>query len=142
MEPGQILANDVKLDVDAGSGTEGVEVRVLVGVRDDCHAERIALGVADRQAAAVDRHGAFLHGDISFGGHRRVYFVTEFVVAASVNFLDAFNYGGAIHMPLDDMAVQTSVEHHGALEVDFRSLGQVTEIGALERLADGGDGVG
>lgn len=43
MKPGKILANDVKLDVDACSGTEGVEVRVLVGVRDDCHAERIAL---------------------------------------------------------------------------------------------------
>lgn len=55
-EAGEVFAEDVELEVDAGAGDDAAEVGVLEGVGDDGDAEAVALRVADGERDAVDRH--------------------------------------------------------------------------------------
>ncbi len=45
-------------------------------------------------------------------------------------------------MPLHDVSVEASVHHHGALHIDLVALSEQREVGAVESLLHGRDGVG
>ena len=115
----EIFADDVELNVHHCALANKVEVGVVEGVGDDCHAERVALGVAYGEAHAVDCHRAFLNGDVPLPRHLGGDVVTETENVASVGLDHLLANGGSIYVPLNNMSVKTSVEAHAALDIHF-----------------------
>ena len=96
-----VLADDVKFEVDPVPYPERVEVGDFIRVRDDGDAEFAGLGVADRKAYTIDGNRAFLYGDIALRG-----VVFYCVITASVGILDVGASAALIHVSLDDMTVE------------------------------------
>ena len=117
VNPADILANDVKLDVHTASHLEGMEVGVLVGVGDDGHLEGIVRRVAHRQAHPVHRHRTLVHGQVSATRHLSVKRIFEGEVPASLRIVDGNALCRLVHMALHDVSVQPSVHHHRALHI-------------------------
>ena len=109
---GKIFADNVELEVDNRSHLDGLEVGVLHGERDDCHAEGIALAVAHGQAHTVDSDRALFNRHISLGNHGRVGCIFKFEVAAAVGILDGGATGCGVDVALHNVAVQTPVHEH------------------------------
>ena len=79
---------------------------MLEGVRDDGHAEAVALRITHGQTDAINRYGTLLHSDIAFGSHLGRHVVTELAIAAAVNLLHALAHCGAVNMALNYVAVK------------------------------------
>lgn len=105
-----VFADDVKFEVDPVPYPERVEVGDFIRVRDDGDAETAGFGVADREADTVDRHRAFLYGDVALRG-----VVFYCVITASVGVLDVGAYAGLVHVSLDNMAVEERIGLHTPL---------------------------
>ena len=64
-----VLADDVELQIDDGSGLDISEIGVLVGVGDDANRYiafvALHIGLADREAHAVNGDGPFVHAVIA-----------------------------------------------------------------------------
>lgn len=119
LQASNVLPDDVKLEIHAGSNLDVVEIRVLVGVRDDAHLERVIAGVANRQAHAVDGDTALVDTKIATLRHFAIGGILEGEAVAAV-FVHLVDTNGCIvYMALDDVPVQTSVHHHRSLYVDF-----------------------
>ena len=118
-----------------------MEVGVLVGVGDDAHLEGVARGFAYGEAYAVDGHAAFIDAEIAAAGHGAVEGVAEGEDPRAVGLFDVDALGGEVHVALYDVAVQTAVHGHGALDVYFVAYAEEAEVGAAERLLHGGDDV-
>ena len=50
--------------------------------------------------------------------------------------------GRLVHMPLHDVSVQTTAHLHGAFDIHFVAHLNQPKVGAVERLAHGGYGIG
>ena len=136
-----VFADDVELEVDDAADFDLVEVGVFVGVGDDGHLEAVILRVAYGEAHAVDRYRALLDGHVAFGGHLGVEVVDEGVVAAAIDQVDSFATGCLVYVALHDVSVEAAVHEHAALEVHLVAYLERAQIGAVESLLYGGDGV-
>jgi len=105
-----VLADDVKFEVDPVPYPERVEVGDFIRVRDDGDAETAGFGVADREADTIDRHRALLNGDVALRG-----VVFYCVITASVGVLNVGAYTGLVYVSLDDMAVKERIWLHTPL---------------------------
>lgn len=137
LQASNVLTDDVELEIHAGSNLDVVEIRVLVGVRDDAHLERVIAGVANRQAHAVDGDTALVDAKIAALCHFSIGSISEGEAVATVfaHFVDT--NGGVIYVALDDVPIQTSVHHHRSLDVDFGAYAPFSEVTALERFVHG-----
>jgi len=137
LQASNVLPDDVKLEIHAGSYLDVVEIRVLVGVRDDAHLERVIAGVANRQAHAVDGDTALVDAKIATLRHFAIggIFEGEAVAAVFVHLVDT--NGCIVYMTLDDVPVQTSVHHHRSLYVDLGTYAPFSEVTALECFVHG-----
>ena len=130
-QSGDVFPDDVELDVYDGSDPEGVEIRMLVGIRDDRHLEGIVAGVDHGQAHAVHGNRPFLVRDVP---GRRV--VGEREVSVSFGFFDRGTDRRLVYVPLHDVSVQQGVRLHAALEVDFIADREQAQVGFEQRLLD------
>ena len=137
-----VLADDVELYVDHRTGFDGMEVRVIEGVRDDADLEGIACGTAYGEAYAVDRHAAFVHGKVSVPNHFLCALVLEGVLVAALLVLHGDAGGCLIHMSLNNVSVQAAVHQHGTFHVHLVAHLEQAEVAAFQRLTHGCDGVG
>ena len=103
--------------------------------RYDRYTERSGLTVAYGETDAVDGHGPFLDGHVSFGYHARINIISEFVIAAAVSVFDALANGRAVDVALNDMPVKAPVHHHRAFEVDEITGFETSEVRPVESLA-------
>ena len=111
-------------------------------VGDDGHLEAVCAGVADGEADTVDGDGAFLDGHVSLPSHLRVGGVAEGVIPTAVGLAHVGADGRLVDVTLHDVAVQAAVHQHTALHVHAVANVQVSEVGALQCLAHGGNGIG
>lgn len=112
LEGGDVFAEDVEFEVDVGAEGDAAEVGVLHGIGDDGYAEGAGGGVAHGEADAVDCDGAFFDGEVSAAAHFGGDVVGEAEVAGAVDVFDLVADGGAVHVALDDVAVQAAVHYH------------------------------
>ena len=96
-----VFADDVKFEVHLVARLQCVEVGDFIRVGDDGDAEFAILGVADREAYAIDGDRAFLDGDVAL---RWVVFYC--IITASVCVLDVGAGAALIHVTLHDMSVK------------------------------------
>ena len=137
-----VFPDDVELQIDHRAFDDGVEVRQVVGVGDDGHLEAVRAGVADGEADAVDADRSFLDGHVALASHLRVSGVAEGVIPAAVGLAHVGADGRLVDVALDDVAVQATVHQHTALHVHTVAHVEQSEVGALQCLAHGSDGVG
>ena len=101
-------------------------------------ATRNESGVADREADAVDGHGALLHGaEAAAAG-----FVAEGEVPTAVGVLAGGADGGLVDVSLNDMSVEQGIGFHRAFEIDQIADAEQPEVAAVEGLLHGRNGVG
>ena len=111
---------------------------MLERIGNDRHAEAGFLRIADRQAHAVHRHRAFLHGAETAA--LRLVFESEVPAAVGV-FLRGAD-GRLIDVPLHDVAVEQRIGFHRAFEVHQITRLQQAEVAFVERLLHRGNGIG
>ncbi len=145
LHAGDVLADDVELDIDDTALLDIFEVGFLVGVWDDADTDITFavhdVGFADSEAYAVDANRALVHSEIAAAYHIQTAVVFEAIIPTAVGFLHIDTACGLIDMPLDDMPVETLVEEHRAFDIDPVSLSEQPEVTALERLLHSGYGI-
>ena len=141
-QSGDVFAKDVEFYIDYCAWLDVLEVGIFERVGYDVHLEGVVCRVAHRQTCAVDCYAAFIHGEITPSRHFLVRFVFEGKDSASVGVLHCGALCCLVHMPLHDVSVETSVHLHGTLYIHFIAYPKFAEIGAQERFAHGGGGVG
>lgn len=107
---------------------------MVESVGDDGYAEAVGLGIAYRQAHAVDRHRPFLHCHITLAHQLRVHRIAELEIGAAVHLLYGNALGAAVDVALHDMAVQAPVDAHASLQVHQVAYLKQPQIGAIESL--------
>ena len=60
-----IFANDVKFQIDFCAHFNVVEVRIVVGVRNDAHLESVVGGIANSETYSIYRDTAFVYAKIA-----------------------------------------------------------------------------
>ena len=105
----QILADDVKFDVNNSAFFDGMKVCVVVGVGDDADLESVFSGTTYSEAYAVDGHAAFVHGEVSVLYHLFCAIVAECILITALLVFDCNTNGCLVNMSLYDMAVSTAV---------------------------------
>ena len=101
LKPCNIFTKDVELQIDDGAYADVLEVRVLHGIRDDGHLERVARRVAHRQTDTVDGDRAFVDGEIAVASHRQVFFVLKGEVGGAVGVVHGDDLRIDLHQLLD-----------------------------------------
>ena len=124
----QILADDVELNVHDTSHLEGMEVGMLVSIRNDGHLETIVGRIAYSQTYSIDGYGPLVHGHVTSLRHLLVEFIFKGEIPASFGILDVHTFGGLIHMALHNVSVQTSVHHHATFYVHLIAHLQQTDV--------------
>jgi iron-sulfur cluster assembly accessory protein len=101
-----------------------VQIRHLVGVRNDPEGETIRLQARDREADAVDADGALVNdevGEFPRQGNGEPVVLTDPLVSG--------HFGADVDMPLHEVAAETVADAEGTLEIDGIAGFQVPEIG-------------
>ena len=142
---GEVLAEDVELDVDYGADRNILEVGVLVGIGDDAHGY-IALAVLDigfahSETDTVDADRTLVHTEVAALYHLPVGVVLKTIVPTAVRLTHLYATCGLVHVPLHDMPVEALVEEHGTFDIDPVALFERTEVGTVEGLLHSRDGI-
>ena len=119
IETGNVFAQDVKLQIDNGAHLNILEVGVLQGIGNDGYLECVICGIAYRERYAVDGDRTLVNGEIATKCHFLVLGILEGEVGRTIGifFLDA---GGClVYVALNDVAVQSTIHNHRALDIDF-----------------------
>lgn len=119
-----------------------MEICVFERIGNDAHLEGIFRRSAHGEAHAVHRDAAFVNREIPALCHSRVIFIGEGEGSASVHVFHLGADGSLVNMTLHDVSVQTTVQKHGTLDVDFIAHLQSSEVAALQRFFHSRDGVG
>ncbi len=85
-EPGNVFADNIKLQVDCISWTQGMKIGVLIGVGNDGYGKTILHRIETGQADTVDTNGPLLHCEVPSGG-----VIAKIKKPASVLVLDGCN---------------------------------------------------
>ena len=100
---GEVLAEDVELDVDYGADRNILEVGVLVGIGDDAHGY-IALSVFDigfahSETDTVDADRTLVHTEVATLYHLPVGVVLKTIVPTAVRLTHLYATCGLVHVP-------------------------------------------
>ena len=128
LQTGNVLADDVELEVDNRSDADVLEVGMLHGVGDDGYLKRVLRGVADGQRYAVNSYAALIDREVAVASHLAVQLVLEGEVGTAVSILHGDTAGGLVNVALHDVAVQTAVHQHGALDIHFVTNLQQSQV--------------
>lgn len=143
---GEVLTDDVKLDIDLGAYIDELEVCILVGVGDDTnrHVARVTFDVrfAHGEAHAIDGDGSFVYAEVPSLDHLRCGVIGKAEVPTAVCLAALDACGFLIHVPLYDVTVQRLIECHRALQVDEVTYTEGVEVSKTKCLLHGGNGVG
>lgn len=131
-----VLPYDVEFEVHHRPFLYLTEVRVFVCIGYNGNLEAIEAGVAYGQTDTVHADRPFLYRRISLAGTFLVERIFKGIIPASVGFRDLGTYGSLIHMPLDDMPIQTPIHQHAAFEIDKAPGAEKSQVRAFERLLD------
>ena len=134
VEAGDILAQDIKLEVDLRAHDDVGEVGVLARVGDDGHGEGVVGRVDDGERDAVDRHGTLIDREVALARHLAVEGVLKGEVGGVSSILHLHAARRLIYVALHDVAVQATVHRHRTLDVDAVALLQQAKVGAEQRL--------
>lgn len=126
------LAENVKFEVNACSGLDGVEVSMLEGVGNDVYLKRVVGRVAHGKAHTIDGDRTLIDREVAVACHFSVKRIFKRVGVAAFGIVDACADGGFVNMALYDVTVQTGIDGEGTLHVDFTAHGEVAQIGAFE----------
>ena len=133
LEPRNVLAENVELDVHDASNLDVAEVGVLESVGDDGHLESVLRRVANRERHAIHRHAALVDGEIPAPSHRLVVGVLESEIGAAVGIFHVNAGRRHVHMPLHDVPVEPPVHQHRALHVHLVAHAKPAQVRALQR---------
>lgn len=124
-----VLADQVDFDVDRGSQVVGAHDGGLVGVGNDRNPDHIAVESSDSKADAIERDRAFVDDvAVEFGGDAN----SEPPVSVGQR-IECEEFGGTVHVALDDMAAQAIAEGRRPFQIHERILAEYAEVGARER---------
>ena len=121
LKASDILAEDVKLDVDDSSYFDVTEVGVLSSVRDDGDSEGVVGRFANGERNTIHGDASLVDGEITLACHLSIQLILEGEVGRSVGIPHANALGGLIHMSLYDVAIQAAIHYHRTLHVYFVS---------------------
>ena len=135
-ESGHIFSDHIEFQVDPGTGSNGLDIGMIVSVWNDGDIEFGFFHVKDGQAGAVEADGAFFDEEMAeFFGE----FEPEFPAAVQVAAFETD--GGGVDVSLDDMAVETAVHDEASFQIDEVAGLPVAEVGFFKGFFDGGDAV-
>ena len=100
-----ILADDVELQIHLGADFDLVEVRVVVGIRDDVHLEGIVLGVADGEADTINGDTTLIDSHVALLRHFTVKNILETEGITTLLIYLRHTLSGLIDMTLHDVTV-------------------------------------
>ena len=134
LQTGDILADDVELQVDNTAHADILEVGVSKGVGDDRHLERVAGGPTDGERHTVDGHRALVYGEVAVERHLSIFLILKGEVRTSVGIFHGCAGSCLVDVSLHDVAVQSAVHHHRPLHVHLVAHVEQSQVRAVERL--------
>ena len=141
LEAGDVFAKDVELKVDNGADADVLEIGMFHSVRNDGYLESALRRIANGERHAVNGDRTLVDGEVAATRHLWRIVVLEGEIGGAVGIVQLDATSGLVYVALDDMAVETSVHQHGTLNVHLVANLQQSEVGTLQSLLHGGDGV-
>lgn len=129
-----------------------MEIGIMEGIGDDSHREtadehigiigswsgrRVANGKRD----AIDGHRTLINGEISTTSEVSTHLILESKDPTPVSLDEVDTLGSLIDMPLNDMAIEATIDAHTAFDIHLIADFKRAEVGAIESFTYSGDGV-
>ena len=112
-----VLADNVKFEVNNRTYLNGVKVGILESIRNDSNLEGVIGRITNGQADAVNRDRAFIHCKITATGHLRIIGILKGEIVTALSIINSHTTGRLIHMALHNVAIQSTIHHHATLHV-------------------------
>src|SRR5260221_14387031 len=108
-----ILPHNIKFKINNGTGTNSIEIGVLVSIRDDGNGETTVMRIETGEAYAIHGNRSFFNGDVT-----RFRIVFKIKTPTSIFINDRRANPCLIHMALNDVTVKTAVGNQAPFEID------------------------
>ncbi len=135
--PGNVFANNIKLNIDRVADRETAKIGMLPGVRNDRHAELVVLWLYHGEAHAIEADRPFVYQQML-----RVWRVAKSKSPTTTGFHYFQASGYCVDMALYDMSVQPSAHRQAALQVDQTTGLPVGQVATKQRFFHRSHGMG